>query len=495
MRSRVFGSIVAAAMLATVLLPAAVSAQTTPTCNGVEATLVGTEGNDILIGTDGVDVIVGLGGNDILRGLGGNDIMCGDNGRDRLFGGRGHDTLLGGKKNDILKGDAGRDTLLGNQGNDRLFGGGGADRLEGGSGLGDKMFGKGGFDECLDPQQGPSIFETCEDFRDQILDRSSFGVSILTTSNQIALDTSLNDPLVAFLFAIERGYSFAQVTAAAASGSLDNNGLISGGAVSPEHDRAGVIDLPDLNFATRALATNSHTTVVIGLRERVEESEEFDPQGDANRVLISMILSLYRSGYDLEQITDALILGIGNPDTINLSDCSAIFDDKGRVIRPVIAIDAGCSGSLDEMADIRGVAPKPVSGPLEWVGTFTKDSEFVTQHGPGEFRMTREAGTDDFTLHAVAATIGSTTFFEIGECTLIIERSFDGTGTFGDAAGSYIDFEGELFTDWQYPDCSGITENDSRLMISVRVRIGDSLLFGFYQGHDFSIPGPVPSPT
>src|SRR5262249_48347992 len=66
-------------------------AHPTPTCDGQEATLVGTENDDILIGTDGPDVIAGLGGNDVISGLGGDDIICGGEGNDRLKGGAGKD--------------------------------------------------------------------------------------------------------------------------------------------------------------------------------------------------------------------------------------------------------------------------------------------------------------------------------------------------------------------------------------------------------------------
>ena len=158
-------AVLAAAVVSTgYLWLSPVDGQTTPTCDGVAATIVGTEGDDVLRGTERRDIMVGLGGNDILRGLGGDDLICGDNGRDRLFGGAGNDVLNGGKKNDIIKGDAGRDILRGNQGIDRLFGGGGGDRLEGGSGTRDKLFGKGGFDICVDPQ-GATLTDTCEDAR------------------------------------------------------------------------------------------------------------------------------------------------------------------------------------------------------------------------------------------------------------------------------------------------------------------------------------------
>jgi Ca2+-binding RTX toxin-like protein len=114
-----------------------------PTCNGVQATLYGSNSDDILVGTDLRDVIVGLGGNDIIHGLGGNDLICGDNGNDVLIGGPGSDILIGGFDNDTLKGNAGDDSLLGSRGNDtlnggpdndRLFGHGGNDTLSGGAG-------------------------------------------------------------------------------------------------------------------------------------------------------------------------------------------------------------------------------------------------------------------------------------------------------------------------------------------------------------------------
>ncbi|RZV40683.1 MAG: calcium-binding protein [Acidimicrobiales bacterium] len=157
-------AIVATLLVASALagVTSSVEAQGTATCAGVEATIVGTEGNDVLLGTEGPDVIAGLGGNDIIRGFGGADIICGDNGRDKLFGGRGTDIIFGGKKNDIVKGDGGPDLLYGNQGHDRLIGGAGADYLEGGSGLIDRLTGKAGVDTCVDRQPN-TVYATCED--------------------------------------------------------------------------------------------------------------------------------------------------------------------------------------------------------------------------------------------------------------------------------------------------------------------------------------------
>jgi tripartite motif-containing protein 71 len=90
-----------------------------PTCQGVQAGIVGTGGADQIRGTPYADVIVGLGGNDKLSGLGGNDVICGGDGKDALKGGTGDDQLYG---------EAGKDTLKGGPGTDQLKGGTGKDK-------------------------------------------------------------------------------------------------------------------------------------------------------------------------------------------------------------------------------------------------------------------------------------------------------------------------------------------------------------------------------
>ncbi len=77
-------------------------------CNGLEATIVGTPGNDVINGTPGNDVIVGLGGNDIINGGNGHDVICGGSGNDTLNGNNGNDTLEGGLGNDTLNGNKSR---------------------------------------------------------------------------------------------------------------------------------------------------------------------------------------------------------------------------------------------------------------------------------------------------------------------------------------------------------------------------------------------------
>ena len=88
------------------------------TCNGLPATIVGTDSSETINGTSGNDVIHGLGGNDLIRGGGGNDVICGGNGRDTLFGHGGRDTLLGGRGQDVLSGGTGRDRCAGGSGPD-----------------------------------------------------------------------------------------------------------------------------------------------------------------------------------------------------------------------------------------------------------------------------------------------------------------------------------------------------------------------------------------
>jgi hypothetical protein len=75
-------------------------------CNGRQATILGTNGDDgALNGTSGDDVILGFGGNDTINGMGGNDTIC---------GGAGNDTILEGLSPDgadWISGGAGTDTV------------------------------------------------------------------------------------------------------------------------------------------------------------------------------------------------------------------------------------------------------------------------------------------------------------------------------------------------------------------------------------------------
>ena len=95
----------------------------------VQATVIGTGGDDELEGTRGNDVIAGLGGNDVIRGLRGNDIICGGSGNDTMQGGSGFDTILGQGGRDTLRGKTDPDDLNGGRGDDSISGGGGSDTV------------------------------------------------------------------------------------------------------------------------------------------------------------------------------------------------------------------------------------------------------------------------------------------------------------------------------------------------------------------------------
>jgi hypothetical protein len=97
------------------------SSQSTNTCFGSPATILGTEGNDQINGTAGPDVIVALGGNDVIASWQG--------GPDKICGGDGSDTILGGPGNDEIDGGAGGDPILGGLGDDRLIGGADTDSV------------------------------------------------------------------------------------------------------------------------------------------------------------------------------------------------------------------------------------------------------------------------------------------------------------------------------------------------------------------------------
>jgi Ca2+-binding RTX toxin-like protein len=142
---------------------------TIPTCAGLSATIIGTDGDNIMSGTAGPDVIVGLGGNDVIYGLGNNDVICGGSGDDRISGGTGNDRLYGQTGNNVLQGDSGNDILVGGAsndivngatGNDILLGDAGNDTLNGGS-ENDTLIGGLGLDVC-DGNIGVDLAATCE---------------------------------------------------------------------------------------------------------------------------------------------------------------------------------------------------------------------------------------------------------------------------------------------------------------------------------------------
>ena len=100
-------------ILAAILINFAVATAQAQMCDGLAATIVGTDGDDELQGTPGADVIVGRGGNDRILGDSGDDIICGGAGDDDLIGQDGADRLFGDSGNDVMEGGADNDVCDG----------------------------------------------------------------------------------------------------------------------------------------------------------------------------------------------------------------------------------------------------------------------------------------------------------------------------------------------------------------------------------------------
>lgn len=85
------------------------------TCNGLNVTMLGTNGPNVMTGTLKPDVIHGLGGDDFIDGSDGNDTICGGDGNDTLIGGTGNDTLVAGPGGGSMSGGDGTDVCIGGQ--------------------------------------------------------------------------------------------------------------------------------------------------------------------------------------------------------------------------------------------------------------------------------------------------------------------------------------------------------------------------------------------
>ncbi len=106
-----------------------------PTCNGLAATIIGTNGDDVIVGTNKADVIVTFGGNDTITGGNGADVICSGFGDDVIDGGNGKDYIDAGAGDDVVDGGNGKDVIFGGADDDYLDGGKGKDDIDGGDGI------------------------------------------------------------------------------------------------------------------------------------------------------------------------------------------------------------------------------------------------------------------------------------------------------------------------------------------------------------------------
>ena len=112
--------------------------------NGLGATLVGGDGDDVLVGSLRSASLDGGLGNDVLYGSSKTDDIAAGDGADVVFAGKGNDRVSGGAGNDSLTGWLGHDRMYGDQGNDTIEGEGGSDTLAGDNE--DNLFFQGGSD-------------------------------------------------------------------------------------------------------------------------------------------------------------------------------------------------------------------------------------------------------------------------------------------------------------------------------------------------------------
>lgn len=166
-------AILSGALLSSVLVAPAGAQESNGLCNGLEPTIVGTEGDDTIQGTFRDDVILALGGNDVIRGASGADVICGGAGDDQIFGDSQDDLLFGGAGNDVIYGASGADEIHGGDGDDTLygesqddliFGDAGDDIIHGGSDD-DEIRGGDGDDEIFGNSQADTLFGDAGDDR------------------------------------------------------------------------------------------------------------------------------------------------------------------------------------------------------------------------------------------------------------------------------------------------------------------------------------------
>lgn len=224
---KLLGTTMLACAVAAVGLTGAAPADAAETCNGLPATIIGTDGVDRVVSKPGkADVFLMKGGDDVVSGLDGDDTACMGTGNDTLFGGGGDDTFVAesvADGSDVFFGDDGAqsgandvasyaarttavtvslddsandgqagegdfiavddvDAVRGGSGDDvliehataALFGGPGNDRLNGAS----DMSGEAGADTLIHLADGESAFLHGGDGADRLFDQANVKSSL-----------------------------------------------------------------------------------------------------------------------------------------------------------------------------------------------------------------------------------------------------------------------------------------------------------------------------
>ncbi|KQP16558.1 hypothetical protein ASF26_01620 [Methylobacterium sp. Leaf93] len=331
-----------------------------------EASITGSDGDDVLIGRLDASFINGLDGNDALYGMGANDIINGGAGNDLLDGGAGGDMLIGGDGNDTYVVDSygdivieqagqGTDTirasldyalaiglsvenlrttldsgtnrinLTGNELANRLVGNDGANILAGGAGA-DILYGRRGDDVFIVSEAGDRVFETIGQGNDTAQTSVSYA---LAAGQSIETLRTMNDAGTAGIDLTGNDLANKIV------GNAGANILVGGGAGDSLFGRAGA----DL-FQFRSLA-DSTVTAAAG-RDTIQDFSH--AQGD--RIDLNLI--------------DAVAGGVVNQAFRFIGD--AAFRDKSGELRSVVSGsntlvsgDVNGDGAADFAILIKGV--------------------------------------------------------------------------------------------------------------------------------------------
>lgn len=266
-----------------------------------EASISGSDGDDVIVGRLDASVINGLDGHDALYGMGANDILNGGIGNDLIDGGAGDDILIGGSGNDTyvvdshgdivieqaglgtdtikasldyvlaaglsvenlrttVDSDTGRINLTGNELANRIVGNDGANILDGGAGA-DLVYGRRGDDVFIVSEAGDRVFETIGQGNDTVRASVSY---VLAAGQSVETLRTTDDAGTAGIDLTGNDLGNKLV------GNMGTNVLVGGGAADSLFGRGGA----DL-FQFRSLADS---TVAASGRDTIQDFSR--AQGD-----------------------------------------------------------------------------------------------------------------------------------------------------------------------------------------------------------------------
>lgn len=197
---------------------------------------------------------------------------------------------------------------------------------------------------------------------------------------------------IAVAAAMERGYTFEQISAASIAGRLDTNGTIladDNTIVTPDGPPAGVLDLSTLESglsngrplrpAAKPFVQSgriSATELLRGLEGLSASSETVANEDDEFRFVVAL-LAFNASGYSLDQIVEAIVLGyrVGY-----LFKCGLLVDLDGKPVKANQSNDDE-SGCYQFLFGRRGVTVDPDSEPVAGEESEAADEEENLEEG------------------------------------------------------------------------------------------------------------------